>query len=171
VTLTITREVARRSDGKFRPTGQPWTLADTRRFSAVGTATRRTGSVKPGRLLAATASGDALLGARSPGRDAESAIDAESYLPAVVRMDLAALVPSSSVHIGQILLSTVGDRSTQEIAVLRLDDMRAVVVKASRPDKVVASWELIQCEYQLPTARELGARTSAADPMDQVRWI
>lgn len=122
-----------------RPAG-PWEPVALRRYDVSGEPRRRIGWVPPGLPAAASAAGRAAgPGAADPRPVAHApehagAAHAWPYLPEPVRVGAQRAVPLPEDWIGD-LLQTWGNRRmarSQEVTVLRRDQDRAVVIRATR---------------------------------------
>ncbi|ACZ22795.1 hypothetical protein Sked_28930 [Sanguibacter keddieii DSM 10542] len=154
VVARITRPLSAVQGKSFLSPAGPWSVAATRLVVATGTrAVRKTGTVSPGRLVAPpTGAGTG----RAPKREHAAAIEAEAYLPMVVRSGLQSAVPKPVGHTGSLLLWTTPAGRRQRVEVMRSDTRTAVVVRAERPDRPDADWSVVQWTYQLRgTAHEI----------------
>lgn len=154
VLLPLSRRMEKRANGSYAPTGK-WAVDDVQTLQTAGGARVlcRAGKVKPGRLVSGV---DGASGLGTPvSREMETAVNAESFLPAEVRCSLATAVPQPTTHLGG-LIRWVWDadangrvKMEQEVIVLRLNGARAVLVKAVRDDTATASWHVEQRTYDL----------------------
>lgn len=150
----ITRPLSAVQGKNFLSPAGPWSVAATRLVVATGTrAVRKVGIVSPGRLVAPpTGAGTG----RAPRREHAAAIEAEAYLPMVVRSGLNGAVPKAALYTGSLLLWTTPAGRRQRVEILRADARTAVVVRADRPDRPDADWSVTQWQYTLRgTAHEI----------------
>lgn len=157
VVVTAIREMTKRSDGRYAP-ASPWSITSSQTLATANgaQATRRTGTIQPGRLATAQATESSAL---APSRDRIGGVEAETYLPAEVRVRLTHEIPQPEIHLGE-LTQWQGRwaAATQEIVILRQSGAGAVVVKAVRPDKASAPWSVTQWSYTLASnARALSS--------------
>ncbi|WP_156382770.1 hypothetical protein [Sanguibacter sp. Leaf3] len=145
--IRATRPLVQTETGAMKPTG-PWTARfETHTVDEESIPLRRTGVVGPGALRQPSAP-TSTAGA-GVHREAESALEAEAFLPSSVQATLAAAVPSPTTHVGNFLLWSKPSGDTQEVNVLRMDGRTAVVVRATRPHRPDAAWEVTQTTYDL----------------------
>lgn len=154
VVARITRPLSAVQGKSFLAPSGPWSVAATRLVVATGTrAVRKAGTVSPGRLVAPpTGAGTG----RAPRREHAAAIEAEAYLPMVVRSGLQAAVPKAALHTGSLLLWTTPAGRRQRVEILRADARTAVVLRAERQDRPDADWATTQWSFRLKgTAHEI----------------
>lgn len=150
--IRATRPLVQTSSGAMKPVG-PWVARfETHTVDEETTPLRRTGVVGPGVLKQPSAPTSTSGG--GVHREAQSALEAESYLPSSVQATLAAAVPSPTTHIGNFLLWSQPGGDTQEINILRMTDRSAVVVRATRPHRPDAAFEVTQTTYDLTVATD-----------------
>lgn len=165
IVTTVERELAKRADGRYSPSG-PWLIEDRRTFrDTSGKAGKRSGAVPvdtsgtagadgraaSGNAPGATSAGDTTSSAEADvARRFPSGSDALSMLPAVVRGPVIARVPTPTFFDGQTIQSydSEGDPAHYQVSVLRMDDKRAVMVHAER-DVRAQRWDTTQVTYAL----------------------
>jgi hypothetical protein len=154
VIVSVTRRMKKLSENRYSPSG-PWALGSSQTLNtAAGRATRRTGNIAPGTLTDSYATS---AGGPVPSRERVDGQNAEMFLPAEVRTRLAHEIPQPETHLGEITQWERSSRISQEIVIFRQQGPAAVVVTATRPDRVDAPWAVTQYTYALETgAKALG---------------
>lgn len=160
IVVIAERELQKRADGKFSPSGA-WLIENRTTHPGRALAEGRTGSV----LIDGSPSSGAATGGSGQSADPEAAVaqafpeaaTALGALPTAVRRPFIGAVPSPTRFEGSLMLRT--DASTKEatfvVDVLRMDDGHAVAVHAERPERG-ETWKVTQATYDLvaPTVEQ-----------------
>jgi len=155
VIVRFERTVRHTPEGRYRPVGG-WEPS-IRVHESVSMPVRTSGLVPMGKLQKAGSGSQGSDAMPPTSREHRAAVDAETYLPAVVQRSLSSGVPGAETHVGSFLLIGVGSRAEQQINVLRLAGPVATVVLAVRPDQVDAPWMVQEFAYRLKNnSLELG---------------
>lgn len=151
VVVTVTRPLARRSDGKLVPAG-PWAERSTDEYASTSPAAHTRSKIATGHThQAADVAGP---GGEVP-RDMLHAADIFGYLPAPARGRLVKDVPVPTVWLGELSRWTITGTPAveQELVMLRVGGTTAIALKAVRtglPDKLAAQeWVIDRHTYTL----------------------
>lgn len=153
IVVLVAERPLRAVDGdarRYRP-AESWHLQRRTTYEAARDATRRVGVVPFDRLPAVATE------ATGPGQDGaadDHGLAALGYLPAIVRAGVRARVPAPVFSDGSVLQFSGPDGTAvrQEVDVVRLDAVRAVVVHAERHPSEV-SWHVTQAAFDLTSVR------------------
>jgi len=147
VVVRFERAVRRAPEGRYRP-ASGWEHS-IRVHESVSMPVRTSGLVPMGKLQKTSNDSQGRGAVPSTSREHEAAVDAETYLPAVVQRSLSSRVPEVETHVGSFLLIGVGNRAEQQINVLRLSGPVATVVLAVRsPGRADAPWQVQEFAYR-----------------------
>lgn len=150
------RELWKTPNGAYRPVGQ-WLIENRRTYpNAKGTATKRTGKITDTLTAGAPISETQKVNAQPNAAEKLEQKVASQYpegawalgmLPAQVREGIITRVPNP-IEFDGTLLQRQSNPLTYEVHVLRMDNKRAVVVKATR-EEGSTTWEVSQAAYEL----------------------
>lgn len=152
VVATAERELAKGTDGRFRPAGE-WLLEHRKTYrNTQGAARKRKGLVPVDEEPPATTG--PLIPPTPPGGSdsAEAFTEGEfalSFLPPSVRTSVRTRILTPTVFDGTLLQYATGDiLDRYEVNLIRMDEEHAVVVQASRTP-TATQWGISQASYTL----------------------
>ncbi|GAA1865033.1 hypothetical protein [Myceligenerans crystallogenes] len=149
VTAIGEQELAPRADGKFRASGG-WSQATLQEFRALEVPRRRVGDVRHDTGFVPDGAAASPGGGGNPFQDA---LEQVAYLPEPVRRGIAARIGEPTFFEAQAIRYTP-DRGWpyHTVSVLKMDDVAALVVLASRQERA-ATWQVEQVDYRLSAQR------------------